>query len=996
MNSCHSQQTSLHPARLQHRALASACAVALFGLALSTTSIAQEATPAPQSSNTKTADNAANPPAKKTTKKPAPSSASTLDAVVVTGIAGSIENSIKTKKNSNEIIEAISAEDIGKLPDASIAESLSRLPGLATQRQDGRANMISIRGFSPDFSGTLLNGREQATVGENRGVDFDQYPSELISGAEVYKTPDATLIGQGLSGTVDLHTIRPLDMPGRVVTANVRGEYTSNGDLNPGTDVGTFGHRASISYIDQFLDHTLGLAVGFAQLVSPIQDKQYNYYWWSMNNGPHGIEAPWPAGWGGPHTPGLPDNVISQEGMALGAQSQLQKRNGLMAVLEWAPDENTHSTLDMYYSTFNNKKYTNDAQWSNSPYDNYDINNPQNPAFIPSYSNVGLSNGSPYPVVTSGTINGVKPILQNDFNHEHDKLFSMGWNTQYFFNNGWTATTDLSYSSAKVNLRDAYLFMGLVPGNQASVNFNHSSDFSYPHFSPNVNLADPNTVVFTDPDGYGYNGRQEFDAQTDTIRAIRFEVSHPLGWIFSDFVLGADYSERVKRKTAAVDFAWLNGNGSSDTSVPPYNNNFYAPINGFVGQPTRLGFGGIPNILYYNVLDAMYNQFYLTPENGAGDWSRNYSITERVPVGYVKFNIDTSLGNVPVTGNVGVQVVHTNQSSTALQTDSNGNLVGTISGGTSYTNWLPSLNLVFHLTDRQDIRFGFAKTLARGRIDDEKVSSSAGVALVQSGPGAGQVLWSGSGGNPQLKPYIAVGTDLSYEFYFGKSSYFAAAVFNKNLLNYIYTQTELNHDFTGYINNTPTLIPTSNRGAYTTPMNGSGGKMQGLELSGSLEGALLTPVLDGFGVQANFSMTNSTMPQKIIGAIPGGAGSPPTTMPGLSRKVANLALFYEKYGWSARIAERYRSSFTGEITPMFNQIAYTRIMANKETDLQISYAFDAGKWKGLTLLFQVSNLTNTPDSKVQISGLPSGEQLIMPQYYDTWGRTVMFGASYKL
>ena len=966
---------------LRRRRLVVACAAAWLFVAPGVAALAKDASG--QTSSDQTRPNPAaqkNAKPESNTEKQKKVEASNLNAVIVTGIAGSIENSLRTKKNSNEIVEAISAEDIGKLPDASIAESLSRLPGLATQRLDGRANMISIRGFSPDFSGTLLNGREQATVGENRGVDFDQYPSELISGAVVYKTPDATLVGQGLSGTMDLHTIRPLDQPGRVITANLRGEYTTNGDLNPGADVGTLGHRASISYVDQFLDHTLGLAVGFAQLDSPIQDKQYNYWWWGADNGSAGMNQ----NWGAPTTPGLPDNVINQQGMELDAESQTQRRNGLMAVLEWAPDEHTHSTLDMYYSTFDNKKYTNDAQWSNNPWDNV------------AYSGVGITPAQPYPIVTSGTISGIKPILQNKYNHEHDKLFSMGWNTQFFFDNGWTATTDLSYSSARNKLRDIQLYMGLPPGTTASVNFNTPTGFDYPSLSPSVNLADPSRVGFTDPGGYGRNGRQEFDAQTDTIRAVRFEVSHPLGWIFSDFVLGANYSERVKRKTADVFYAWLNGNGSSSTSTPPYDQNFFAPITGFVGQPTRLGYGGIPGILYYNVADALQNQFYLTEANGTGDWSRNYSITERVPVGYVKLNIDTSVGNVPVTGNVGVQVVHTNQSSQALQTDNNGNAIGTLNGGTSYTNWLPSLNLVFHLTDRQDIRFGFAKTLARGRIDDEKVSSYAGVAKMTQGPAAGQVLWSGSGGNPKLKPYVAVGTDLSYEFYFGKSSYFAAAVFNKNLLNYIYTQTELNHDFTGYINNDPTLTPTSNIGSYTTPMNGSGGKMQGLELSGSLEGGLLTPALDGFGVQANFSLTNSTVSQKVIGAIPGGAGSPPTTLPGLSRKVANLTLFYEKYGWSVRIAERYRSSFTGEILPNFNQISYTRIIPNKQTDLQLSYAFDTGKWKGLALLFQVSNLTNSPDAKVQVSGLADGEQLTMPQYYDTWGRTVMLGASYKL
>lgn len=978
-----SRSPALRPASLHRRLLASACATALCGLTLGGTALAQETAPPSQTATpTKPAAATGSQAATKDNKKPRATEdrASNLDAVIVTGIAGSIENSIKVKRDANDIVEAISAEDIGKLPDASIAESLSRLPGLATQRQDGRANMISIRGFSPDFSGTLLNGREQATVGENRGVDFDQYPSELISGAVVYKTPDATLVGQGLSGTMDLHTIRPLDQPGRVVTANLRGEYTTNGDLNPGADVGTLGHRASISYVDQFLDHTLGLAVGFAQLDSPIQDKQYNYWWWNADNGPIGMNQ----NWGAPLTPGLPDNVVNQQGMELDAQSQLQKRNGLMAVLEWAPDEHTHSTLDMYYSTFDNKKYTNDVQWSNNPWDNV------------AFSNVGITPAQPYPIVTSGTISGIKPILQNKYNRERDKLFSTGWNTQFFFDNGWTATTDLSYSSARTKLRDIQLYMGLPPGTTASVNFNTPTGFDYPNLSPSVNLADPNTVGFTDPGGYGRNGRQEFDAQTDTIRAARFEVSHPLGWIFSDFVLGANYSERVKRKTADVFYAWLNGNGSSSTSTPPYDPNFFAPITGFMGRPTRLGYGGIPDILYYDVAGALQNQFYLTEENGAGDWSRNYSITERVPVGYLKFNLDTSLGNVPVTGNVGVQVVHTNQSSRALQTDNNGNATGTLNGGTSYTDWLPSLNLVFHLTDRQDIRFGFAKTLARGRIDDEKVSSSAYVSKITQGPATGQVLWSGSGGNPKLKPYVAVGTDLSYEFYFGKSSYFAAAVFNKNVLNYVYTQTELNHDFTGYINNDPTLTPTSNIGSYTTPMNGSGGKMQGLELSSTLEGGLLMPALDGFGAQANFSLTNSTMPQKVIGAIPGGAGDPPTTLPGLSRKVANLTLFYEKYGWSARITERYRSSFTGEILPNFNQIAYTKIIPNKQTDLQLSYAFDAGSWKGVTLLFQVSNLTNSPDAKVQVSGLADGEPLIMPQYYDTWGRTVMFGATYKL
>ncbi len=153
--------------------------------------------------------------------------AAALSTVTVTGIRKGIEDAISVKRNSDSIVESISAEDIGKLPDNSIAESISRLPGLAAQRVAGRAQVISVRGLSPDFATTLLNGREIVSTGDNRSVEFDQYPSELLSGVTVYKTPDAGLIGQGLSGTLDMQTVRPLNFGKRVVTLNVRGSQNS-------------------------------------------------------------------------------------------------------------------------------------------------------------------------------------------------------------------------------------------------------------------------------------------------------------------------------------------------------------------------------------------------------------------------------------------------------------------------------------------------------------------------------------------------------------------------------------------------------------------------------------------------------------------------------------------------------------------------------------------------------------------------------------------------
>ncbi|MCB1566871.1 MAG: TonB-dependent receptor plug domain-containing protein, partial [Xanthomonadales bacterium] len=175
-----------------------------------------------------------------------------LATIHVTGIRAGIESAIDVKQASTSIVEAVSAEDIGKLPDVSIADSIARLPGITAQRDRGRARDIHIRGLSGDFATTTLNGREQVSMSNSRGVEFDQYPSELMSQVLVYKTPDASLIGQGLSGTVDMRTIRPLDYGKQAVAFNLRGDMNRlDGDKKTG-------FRGSLSYIDQFADDTIG------------------------------------------------------------------------------------------------------------------------------------------------------------------------------------------------------------------------------------------------------------------------------------------------------------------------------------------------------------------------------------------------------------------------------------------------------------------------------------------------------------------------------------------------------------------------------------------------------------------------------------------------------------------------------------------------------------------------------------------------------------------
>ena len=901
-----------------------------------------------------------------------------LAEVVVTGIRASIANQVTMKEQSDDIIEAISAEDLGKLPDLSIADSLARLPGLAAQRTDGHSNFISIRGFAPDFSGTTLSGREQASTGENRGVEFDQYPAELINRVEVYKTPDASLIGQGIAGTVNLNTIKPLSFNELRMALNVRGELNSNSNLNPDQGISSWGSRVSFSVLDQFLGHTLGLAFGAARLDSPTQEKQYQAWYWGQNNGPPGSGAIDTRGSNPvPPVPGDPNLALSDEGMQVRAKSQSNVRTGLMGVLEWAPSDGYHSELDLFYSRFDQHTYLNGLQWSSSPYGDGI-----------SYSNAQTTPFGAYSVLTAGTLNGVKPIMQNEFTQTNTHNFSAGWNNRVETAGDWTLVSDLAYSNAHNAVHDAYAFTGPESVVVNGIGFQIPLDGHYPAFNIPVNLADPGLVGFTDPDNYSYNGREEWDQQSDTIKAVRLDVIHPLGWIFKTFDVGFDYSDRRKVKSALVDFAYLDGNGCSTAHVPtcaPYNHALYAPINPAVLMaPTSLGYAGIfPGALDYNVLNALRSQFYLVQDMGTNDYNRNYSVEERVPLGYLKLNIDTALAGIHIRGNAGVQFVHTNQSSSALVTNPQGGQPdGTVTGGTSYNEVLPSLNLVGDLGNRNILRLGAAKTMMRGRIDDEKAASSASV-------GATSQAWSGSGGNPQLKPYIAIGEDLSYEKVFGNASYFSLALFNKNLTSYIYRKTVL-YDFAGFTS--AATQPLSTIGTFTTPENSSGGRIQGYELALALEGNLFASALDGFGLLSNFAYTNNFIPNGLLGQVPGG----PTTFPGFSKKVGAATLYYDKYGVQVRVAWTYRSSFTGEVLANFDQLGYTEIATERTVNFQAGYEFRTGKIQGLSILLQINNLTDSPYRTVAITTLANGAPSRTPHEYDTFGRTYLVGFNYKL
>ncbi|PPJ43533.1 MULTISPECIES: TonB-dependent receptor [unclassified Pseudoxanthomonas] len=875
----------------------------------------------------------------------------TLDTVKVTGIRAAIATAVETKSESTSIVEAISAEDIGKLPDISIADSISRLPGLTMQRLDGRGQVIHIRGMSEQFAGTLLNGREQVTTGDNRGVELDQYPAELINGVTVYKTPDASLIGQGISGTVDLQSIRPLSFGEQRIVFTGQGELNSFDELTEGGN--NKGYRVSASYVDQFADDTVGFAIGVARMDAPFQEKHYKSWWWANTDM-----------WGAPQ-PGKPADAIALQGAEAWVKSRDTTRDGVMAVLEFKPNERWHSVLDVYASRFDQEEWMRGAMWSNDPWFN---------GGAVSYSNVSTTNYHGTPVVTGGTLNGIQPAIRNDNNTRESRLFSAGWNNEFKINDTWTLTSDLSYSRAKVEDSKLETYAGRLGGVSADFRVRLSPGYGY-YALPD--MADPSAVYLRDPQSWGHDGRLEDSHQKDEMKAFRVAVNHVIE--SSDFLrswdAGFHVSKRTKEKSAEVYFADLPGR--TPTLIDP----------SLLSSPTDLGFAGMGRVITYDprALLSRYYDVYISESND--DLQKDAITDEDVKTFYFKANLDMDLTDtVRLRGNAGVQYIRTEQTSegVVIQQNEDGQALVAGTAGASYGDILPSLNLVADFGNGWNLRFGAAREMMRARINDMGARASVYVQTSQGGPSE----WRGSGGNPALEPYRANAYDLSIEKYFGEASYVALAAFYKDMDSYIYTR-EIPWDFSGY-DYEGDEPPASNIGVFSTPANGTGGYMRGYEFSTALGGELIHDALDGFGLLLNASYTESS-----IDPDGPGIGSGTDTFPGLSKIVANATVYYEKHGFSARVSQRFRDPYRGEYGSIFNQRTYRYTLNERTIDLQLGYDFpESSRLSGLSILFQVNNVNNEPFRTEVSSG--THPDLFFPEEYTEYGRQYLLGFRYKL
>lgn len=874
------------------------------------------------------------------TEEATPADADAQD-IIVTGFRRSLETAINKKKNSEQVVESVSAEDIGKLPDASIGESIARLPGLTSQRLNGRSAFIAIRGFGPDFSTTLLNGREQTSTNDNRGVEFDQFPSEVVSRVDVYKTMSPTLIGQGLVGTVDIRTARPLDTSKQVIAVGLKGSKVGLGKLNSGSK--DIGWRANATYIDKFADDRVGVALSASYVDEPYQVQEYNAW-----------------GWGGP------DGARRINGNKSFVTSTQLTRLGLAGTVQAEIGDDFRLTADAFYSKFNDDIIKRGIELPLGDAIGWTAAN---------LSNTTIEDGH----VVSGTFTDIEAVVNNHALKRKAKLFSGGLNLEWKPGNGWKGFLDISHS--RTDREEFNLETNSGTGRGQGVGARDTIDFTCGTkgcvFSPTLDYSDPNLIQLTSPMGWGgvpggqdgyYNNR----IIDDRLTQYRGELERELTGFFSSVKAGLAYTDRDKSLTPDEYYLVL-ASGLPQQAVPSQ----------YLLDPTQLDYIGLGPVISYDPVALLKDGFYTRVVNPDATIDRKaYQVGENVLSGYVAFNIDHDIGTSRLTGNIGVQAVHTKQKSTGPVVS--GNTFGRATYGDEYWDVLPSMNLSLRTDSDFVVRLALARQMQRPRLDDMKVSFGYGW-------DATNLIISGGGGNPSLRPYRANAVDLTFEKYFGVKGYLALQLFAKQLKNFIYNQT-VPFDYEGLpLANAPilpvvtaadgTILPGV-PGFISQPVNAKGGSIRGFEIAGTLPIGEFIPALDGFGVTGGYGFTKSRVrpsPTEAFGDIPG-----------YSRHVANGTLYFEKWGFSARGSVRYRSTFRGELTGFGGDPVRRRAKGETIVDAQIGYDFQPGsRLEGLSLFLQGQNLTNEPFVTVN-PGSP-----IEVIDYQRYGRRYQAGVTFK-
>lgn len=894
--------------------------------------------------------------------------------IVVTGFRQSVATAIEEKRNLGFIAEVVSADDIAGLPDVSIAESLARLPGVTSQRTGGQASAINIRGLSQDLVSASLNGREQVATSGDRVIEFNQYPSELIRQAAVYKTPVASIIAGGIAGRVELETVRPLDNQDDFsATINVRGVYNDRADESP--DVGSYGYRASGSIQAKLADDTLGLALGYARLSQPNVATRFVQF-----------DFPIPGNDGSPVGEDFDGNGIDDNrsfGYELIQFGGREERDGVIGVIQYEPVPELRILVDGYYSQFDSDVFRRGARvFSTQSGDTVitDATVVNDAVTGGTFTNqVGL-NGFGFALGTE---------LVNQDEGRTDELYTIGGNIAYDFSDRFTGAIDVSYSRGDsffnnsgvntapfvTNDDGALVRADSVPGLLSTTFQTNGLDL------PTISAL---PADYTDTSSFLLTGQFLVPQEdTDELFAVAVDFDYEFnGGFFSDVEFGARYSTRNAERII-TSFSTF-GIPGSPIAAP-------SELVSFAGFSGSFADAGFPDFAVLDI-DGVFDTFF-GPEGGTSrptgqdvfsfTLDQSFTIDEDILAGYIQFNIDTIAGGLPLRGNIGLRLEHTDQSSGSTVALDGGNpLIDRVpvSAGDEFLDFLPSVNLILELSDQDQVRLSYTRQISRPSLFDLRGAIAASV-------GANNVP-SGGGGNPLLRPFRANQFDISYERYFGDNGILAIAAFYKDLESFIVggVVPDFNFADAGFqlVPNPNATGPLQDTGPLSAPINGSGGFVWGIEfnLTYSFQDIFPEP-FDGLGVILNYAYSESDLD------FPSSTSGQPINLPlpGLSESVANPTVYYEKSGFGARVGMRYRTSF---VAP---QIGISELIVTNASetvfDAQVSYAFpEDSTLEGFKILAQANNFTDEPTRS--FFGTPAQTGTL--QFF---GRTFFLGATYE-
>lgn len=937
---------------------------------------------------------------------------SNVEVIEVRGFRRSLIKSLNTKRYSDTVVEAVSADDMGALPDVSIADAISRLPGVTAVRSGGQSSELNIRGMSGGFVFATLNGREVVTDQGGRSVQFDQYPSELINQVQVYKSQKSSLVEGGVAGSIELQTADALDNEKEHTFAiQTKMSYNDSADEHPDAD--PLGNRFSVSYQGKFMDDTVGVSLGYARLQQPRISTQF------VNYQPRLGVLPFDGAQDGGLTlptydeNGVQDgtqsgNYIVPQGFELMARGGEELRQGLMGSISFRPNDSLTIKADGFYSKFDSegidRGYRVNGIGSILDGSSIDFENPilagENGEYLVGgtyYRDRGdVNDNPPYPRFS----NTLTLQTQADDNTTESEVMSFGVNAEWIVNNDLVVNFDIAHSEGESDYRDEVMRLAIFQDASAMnpvvtddivVNFeNNGLNLPNLSFNPDVMnaLTDPNRMMVGSLEKYPHleknesnSARVDFKYTLDSDHIASIEAG----------VRWADREYKSARK--AYNYADIAGYGvnlRNGNYVLGYDENG-EPIESETFRPYQLQEGDyeivqlegdFANFPAFISVDNTYIEgIWLGDEDTQArkDWRYDWTIwqeseiKEETLAAYFQANLDTEVFGLPMTGNIGVRVIHTDQQAIGVEdpvikndgdpiTDDFG-VTKTVykhtTLGIDYTDVLPSINLNFQLTDQDQLRFAAAKVMSRPNMADMAVSGAWSYNTDEFDESVKEADLNRDT-SPEVRPFYATQFDLSLEHYFEETDgAIVFALYYKDIENFPEKVTIQDYNFEADGITAPTVdnngVPVVS-GDYSVLLNnGKGGYFRGAEIAYTQTFSFLPDMWQGLGVAASFSYTDSEVTSEFEAV--SGLGDETTPYPFLSPRVWSATVFYDYDDtFSTRVNARYREEYVGnQIAIGDEQKAY--FAEELVVDFQASYQFT----EELQGVFSVNNLTDEPN-----------------------------------